>query len=121
NPTQFHPTSHNPTSMRVATYANTIQPTANYTYKSDREMSTCEMQEQVDLARLDVESAAGDARLVIENDLRRLAGLAPLPPRTPAGARDPRRPGPYCRALERPAAWLLPAAAGAQPRRLAPR
>src|SRR5207244_1072449 len=89
----------------VAGVANTFQPTANDTYKSDREMSTCEMQEQVDLARRDVESAAGDARLVIENDLRRLAGLAPLPPRIPAGARDPRRAGPSRRARERAATY----------------
>jgi len=121
DPTQFNRTFFNTNRMRVAGVANTFQPTANDTYKSDREMSTCEMQEQVDLARRDVESAAGDARLVIENDLRRLAGLAPLPPRIPAAARDARRPGPYCRALERLAAWLLPAEAGAQTPRPAPR
>src|SRR6059058_3806175 len=85
-------------------------------------MSTCEMQEQVDAARRDVESAAGDARLVIDNDLRRLAGLAPLPPKTSSpAARDPKRPGPYCRALARLAAWLLPAEAGAQTPGPAPR
>src|SRR2546430_16888050 len=73
------------------------------------------MQEQVDAARGDYEGAAGDARLVIDSDLRRLAGLAPLPPRTsPPAARDPKRPGPYCRPLARLAAWLLPAEAGAQ-------
>src|SRR5438874_7905477 len=108
--------------MRGAGVANTFQPTTTDTYKSDREMSTCEMQEQVDAARRDVESAAGDARLVIDNDLRRLAGLAPLPPRTsPPAARDPKRPGPYCRALARLAAWLLPAEAGAQTPSPAPR
>src|SRR5438874_11492572 len=108
--------------MRGAGVANALHPTATDTYKSDREMSTCEIQEQVDAARRDVESAAGDARLVIDNDLRRLAGLAPLPPRTsPPAARDPKRPGPYCRALARLAAWLLPAEAGAQTPRPAPR
>src|SRR2546423_9200992 len=78
------------------------------------------MQLAVEPARRDVESAAGDARLVIENDLRRLAGLAPLPPRVLAAARDPTLPGPYCRALRRLAAWLLPAEAGAQTPRPAP-
>src|SRR5207248_1217327 len=34
---------------------------------------------------------------------------------------DPKRPGPYCRALARLAAWLLPAEAGAQTPRPAPR
>jgi lipopolysaccharide export system permease protein len=121
DPTQFNRTFFNTNRMRVAGVANTFQPTTTDTYKSDREMSTCEMQEAVDAARRDVESAAGDARLVIENDLRRLAGLAPLPPRTLAAARDPRRPGPYCRALRRLAAWLVPAEAGAQTPRPAPR
>src|SRR5438067_9432684 len=88
DPTQFNRTFFNTNRMRVAGVANTFQPTTTDTYKSDREMSTCEMQAQVDAARSDVESAAGDARLVIDNDLRRLAGLAPLPPRTsPPAAR----------------------------------
>src|SRR5256886_16286489 len=84
-------------------------------------MSTCEMREAVDAARRDVESAAGEARLVIENDLRRLAGLAPLPPSTSARPRDAKPPGPYCRALQRLAPWLLPAEAGAQTPRPPPR
>ena len=115
DPTQFNRTFFTTNRMRVAGVANTFQPTTTDTYKSDREMSTCEMQEAVESARRDVESAAGDARLVIENDLRRLAGLAPAPPRVPAaGAGDPKPPGPYCRALRRLATWLLPAEAGAQ-------
>src|SRR5437763_5164309 len=103
DPTQFNRTPFNTNRMRVAGVSYTFQPTTTDTYKSDRELSTCEMQEQVDAARRDVESAAGDARLVIDNDLRRLAGLAPLPPRVlaAAGGRggDPKLPGPYCRAL----------------------
>src|SRR5437868_10870222 len=121
DPTQFNRTFFNTNRMRVAGVANTFQPTTTDTYKSDREMSTCEMREAVDAARRDVESAAGEARLVIENDLRRLAGLAPLPPSTPAHPRAPKPPGPYCRALQRLATWLLPAEAGAQTPRPAPR
>jgi lipopolysaccharide export system permease protein len=122
DPTQFNRTFFNTNRMRVAGVANTFQPTTTDSYKSDREMSTCEMQEQVDAARRDVESATSDAHLVIENDLRRLAGLAPLAPRmSPPTARDAKRPGPYCRALERLAAWLLPAEAGAQTPRPTPR
>src|SRR5919108_6628500 len=121
DPTQFNRTFFSTNRMRVAGVANTFQPTTTDTYKSDREMSTCEMQEQVDAARRDVESAASDARLVIENDLRRLAGLAPLPPRISPAGREPQRPGPYCRALARLATWLLPAEAGAQTPRPAPR
>src|SRR5438552_4922204 len=99
DPTQFNRTIYDTNRMRVAGVANSFQPTTTDTYKSDREMSTCEMQEAVDAARRDVESATGDARLVIENDLRRLTGLAPLPPRTVAYAPDPKSTGPYCRAL----------------------
>ena len=114
DPTQFDRTFFSTNRMRVAGVANTFQPTANDTYKSDREMSTCEMQAEVDAAQRDVASAASDARLVIENDLRRLAGLAPLLSRPPAPGQAAKRPGPYCRALDRLAAWLLPAEAGAQ-------
>src|SRR5205814_1503783 len=121
DPTQFNRTFFTTNRMRVAGVANSFQPTTTDTYKSDREMSTCEMQEAVDAARRDVESAAGEARLVIENDLRRLAGLAPLPPSTPAHPRDAKPPSPYCRALQRLAAWLLPAEAGAQTPRPTPR
>src|SRR5438874_2736252 len=119
DPTQFNRTFFSTNRMRVAGVANTFQPTTTDTYKSDREMSTCEMQEAVESARRDVESATGDARLVVDNDLRRLAGLAPLPPRALAAAGgDLKLPSPYCRALRRLAAWLLPAEAGAQtPRR----
>src|SRR5205823_923011 len=122
DPTQFNRTFFSTNRMRVAGVANTFQPTTTDTYKSDREMSTCEMQEAVESARRDVESATGDARLVVDNDLRRLAGLAPLPPRALAAAGgDLKLPSPYCRALRRLAAWLLPAEAGAQTPRPAQR
>src|SRR5438105_4230295 len=68
DPTQFNRTFFATNRMRVAGVANSFQPTTTDTYKSDREMSTCEMQEAVDAARRDVESAAGEARLVAEND-----------------------------------------------------
>src|SRR5213082_1776705 len=123
DPTQFNRTFFSTNRMRVAGVANTFQPTTTDTYKSDREMSTCEMQEAVESARRGVESATGDARLVVDNALRRLAGLAPLPPRglAAAGGGDPKLPSPYCRALRRLAAWLLPAEAGAQTPRPAQR
>src|SRR5436853_2772949 len=95
DPTQFNRTFYRTNRTRVSGVGNIFTQTTTDTYKSDREMSTCEMQEAVDAARRDVESAAGDARLVIENDLRRLAGLAPLPPSTPAHPRDAKPPGPY--------------------------
>src|SRR5205807_4342253 len=122
DPTQFNRTFFSTNRMRVAGVGTIFQTTTTDTYKSDREMSTCEMQEAVESARRDVESATGDARLVVDNDLRRLAGLAPLPPRglAAAGGGGPKLPGPYCRALRRLAAWLLPAGAGAQAPRPGP-
>src|SRR5436189_294295 len=57
---------------------------------------------------------ADSARMVIENDLRRLAGLAPVAATPLRDAPDTTPPGVYCRALRRIAAWLLPPEVEAQ-------
>ncbi len=114
DPSQFNRTFFHTNRMRVTGVGNTLQRTENDTYKSDREMSTCEMRLAAGDARRDAERAADDTRLAIENDLRRLTGLVPIvrvpgrsdPDTTPVGA--------YCRALRRIGAWLLPRAASAQ-------
>src|SRR2546425_10033677 len=77
-------------------------------------MSTCEMRLAATAARRDASRAAGDARLVMENDLRRLAGLAPVVAPPVPYVPDTAPPGLYCRALRRLAAWLLPPEAEAQ-------
>src|SRR2546429_1202483 len=124
DPTQFNRTFFSTNRMRVAGVANPFQLTTTDTYKSDREMSTCEMQEAVESARRDVESATGDARLVIDNDLRRLAGLAPLPPRVLAaagGGGAPTPPAPSCPARRGPPPGRPPPGGGPQTPPPAPR
>jgi len=115
DPSQFNRTFFHTNQMRVVGVSNTLQRTENDTYKSDREMSTCEMQLAAGDARRDAARAADDTRLAIENDLRRLAGLAPIlpAPSTPY-APDTAPVGLYCRALRRLGTWLLPPAARAQ-------
>src|SRR5881409_4518176 len=128
DPTQFNRTFYRTNRMRVSGVGNIFTQTEHDTYKSDREMSTCEMRLAATAARRDASRAAGDAQLVMENDLRRLAGLAPVVAPPVPYVPDTAPPGLYCRALRRLAAWLLPPEAEAQtpqatppPRPLIPR
>ena len=114
DPTQFTRTFFATNRLRVAGVANSFETTGTDTYKGDREMSTCEMRQAAAAAERDVERIANDARLVIENDLRRLAGLATLAPVAAPAPADTAPPGAYCRALRRLAAWLSPREARAQ-------
>src|SRR5436309_10721885 len=66
-------------------------------------------------ARREAGNAALEGRRVIENDLRRLAGLAPRTLSPSISATDTAPPGPYCRLLRRLAAWLPPPPARAAP------
>src|SRR5438034_1468808 len=128
DPAQFNRTFYRTNRMRVSGVGNIFTQTEHDTYKSDREMSTCEMRLAATAARRDASRAAGDAQLVMENDLRRLAGLAPVVAPPVPYVPDTAPPGLYCRALRRLAAWLLPPEAEAQtpqatppPRPLPPR
>ncbi|TMI71489.1 MAG: LptF/LptG family permease, partial [Bacillati bacterium ANGP1] len=114
DPAQFNRTFYRTNRMRVSGVGNIFTQTEHDTYKSDREMSTCEMRLAATAARRDASRAAGDARLVMENDLRRLAGLAPVVAPPVPYVPDTAPPGLYCRALRRLAAWLLPPEAEAQ-------
>src|SRR5712692_364476 len=121
DPTQFNRTFFRTNRMRVSGVGNIFTQTEHDTYKSDREMSTCEMRRAASAARHDVTRAGADARLVIENDLRRLVGLLPLGGPPEPYEPDTAPPGLYCRALRRLAGWLLPREAEAQtPRAAAP-
>src|SRR5213592_3582660 len=77
DPTQFDRTLYVVNKIRVQNVGNTLERTANDTYRSDREMSICEMRAVVAAARHEVEQVRRDTRLLIDNDLRRLAGLVP--------------------------------------------
>src|SRR2546430_14743548 len=83
-------------------------------------MSTCEMRRAGSAARRDASRAVADGRQAIENDLRRLVGLAPVAPPIVPYLPDTAPPGIYCRALRRVATWLLPREAEAQTPRAAP-
>src|SRR5947208_10391705 len=120
DPTQFNRTFYRTNRMRVSGVGNIFTQTEHDTYKSDREMSTCEMRQAAAAARRDASRAAEDARLAIENDLRRLVGLAPGRAPPAPYVPDTAPPGLYCRALRRFAAWLLPREAEAQTPRAAP-
>lgn len=114
DPTQFNRTFYRTNRMRVTGVGNLFVTTEHDTYKSDREMSTCEMRRAAADARRDAKRAVEDGQVVIENDLRRLAGLAPLQPVPAPYVPDTAPPGLYCRAIERLGAWLLPREAEAQ-------
>src|SRR4029077_15860017 len=115
DPSQFNRTIFNTNRMKVSGVGNTLQRTENDTYKSDREMSTCEMRVGARDARRDAARAADDTRLSIEHDLRRLTGLSPVLPAPPPSDPDTTPVGLYCRMLQRIGRWWGPAAARAQP------
>jgi len=125
DPSQFNRTFFRTNRLRVTGVGNAFEPTQNDSYKSDREMTVCEMQTVVTQARREVERARQDARLAIENDLRRLAGLAPayLWARADPDSDTASGAGLYCSALRRVAAWLTPdsAAAAQTPQRPPPK
>jgi lipopolysaccharide export system permease protein len=114
DPGQFNRTFFHTNRMRVVGVSNTLQRTETDTYKSDREMSTCEMRLAAREARRDVARAADDTRLAIENDLRRLTGLALILPPPAVPDPDTAPVGVYCRALRRFSTWFAPSAARAQ-------
>src|SRR2546430_210496 len=77
DPTQFDRTLYVVNKIRVQNVGNSLERTENDSYKSDREMGICEMRGVVAAARREAEQARRDTRLLIDNDLRRLAGLVP--------------------------------------------
>jgi lipopolysaccharide export system permease protein len=115
---QFNLTRFHVNRIRVAGVSNQLVRTEEDEYRSDREMTLCDMQRVVATARNDARAARRDARGTVERDLRRLAGLAPLPAAAPAPAAVD--PGPYCRLVERLGRWLLPTAQAQTPHAPAP-
>src|SRR2546428_528020 len=106
DPTQFDRTLYVVNKIRVQNVGNMLERTENDTYRSDREMSVCEMRGVVAAARHEAEQARRDTRFLIDNDLRRLAGLGPALRDTLGLAPDTEPQGAYCRALRRLAGWL---------------
>ena len=113
DPTHFNRTFYRSNRIRVAGVGNTLERTERDTYRSDREMGICAMRQVVRETRLEAAGINREASLTIENDLRRLAGLAPIA-QAPAVVSDSTPVGVYCRALARLTRWLTPATAAAQ-------
>jgi lipopolysaccharide export system permease protein len=105
NPKMFQQVAFARDLVRIRGVGNELRRTLVDPYKSDREMSICEMEESIDAARREGVLADRRAAAVQLNGLRSLVGLADLPPDTTPPA--PRR-SVYCTALERWAGWLLP-------------
>jgi len=80
-------------------------------FKGDREMSVCEMDSVITVARREWRFAERRAAGIELNGLRGLVGLAPVPIDS---SEVESRPTVYCRALQDIAAWLAPKAAEAQ-------
>jgi lipopolysaccharide export system permease protein len=110
---QFNRTFFQTNRVRVKGVSNQMVRTEEDTYRGDREMTICEMQRVVSAARDDARAARRDANATVEQDLRRLAGLAPAPPQSQAPD-STAAGGPYCRLLQRLGGWLLPAEVKAQ-------
>ena len=113
DPSQFSRTFYRTNLIRVAGIGNQFVNTGGAdSYRSDREMSVCQMDEVVRRARADEVRARLSAQLVVANELRRLAGIAPL------GLRSDSAPVPaaglWCGALDHLGGWLLPDSAIAQ-------
>src|SRR5687768_12555388 len=105
-PVQFNRTFYRVNRIKVAGIGNTLERTEHDTYRGDREMTICGMQEVVVQARQDLERARRDAELAVTGDLRRLLALSPLL----LGQRDsaPPRTSRYCRIVGGFKRWLLP-------------
>ena len=113
DPTHFNRTFYRTNQIRVAGIGNTLERTERDTYRSDREMGVCEMRQVVREAREETVRVEREAEHTVANDLRRLAGLVPLPA-LPDAVNDSTPVGLYCRLLPRVTRWLTPAAAAAQ-------
>ena len=79
DPGHFNRTFYHINRIKVAGIGNTLERTEHDTYRGDREMTICGMQEVVSQARQDIERARRDAEASVQADLRRLIALAPLP------------------------------------------
>jgi len=114
DPTQFNRTLYQTNRIRVAGVGNTLERTESDSYRSDREMGTCEMRRLVRESGREVRDARREQGLAVRNDLRRVAGLAALPVAASVQTPDSTPVGVYCHALAWLAGWLTPAHAAAQ-------
>ena len=103
---QFNRTFFHTNFIRVRNVSNQLVRTEEDTYRGDREMTVCEMAQVVRSARDDGRTARRNADVTVQRDLRRLAGLAPVPP--PVALPPDTTPSPFCRVMAAVTRWLLP-------------
>jgi len=114
DPTQFNRTFYRTNRIRVAGVGNTLERTETDSYRSDREMGTCEMRRMVRDTRREIGTARRDADFAVRNDLRRVAGLAALPVPAVVPSVDSTPVGSYCHVLAWLGRWIGPPDAAAQ-------
>ncbi len=108
--------------VRVRSVSNTLVRTAEDNFRSDRELSVCEMAAIVAGDRRTLGGIALERRAAVENDLLSLVGVTP----DYADSVLPADPGPgglagaYCAALGRLVGLFRPRAASAEPPAAAP-
>src|SRR5437762_964156 len=73
-PGQFNRTFFRTNRIKVANIGDTLTRTQNDTYRTDREMSLCDLARQVRIARREEARVHVEARAAVAADLRRLAG-----------------------------------------------
>lgn len=112
-PLQFNRTFFHTNQIRVAGVSNSLERSPDDDFRGEREMSTCEMEREVALARLDASRAPLEGRAQVLRDLGHLGGVA-VPPGLIDSTRADTLPGWYCGMLGRLAALILPRTAAAQ-------
>jgi lipopolysaccharide export system permease protein len=112
DPQHFNRTFYSVNRIKVAGVSNTFTQTENDTYRGDREMTICAMQEVVARARRDMDRTRRDALIGVAGEMRRLIKLASVPA-APFDTTLP-RPSLYCRGLSALERVITPTAAQAQ-------
>jgi lipopolysaccharide export system permease protein len=111
-PTRFQLTYFSVNDIRVKNVFDELRRNTSESVRGDREMSTCEMLAVIRDAKQEQREARRDRDQLVENDLRHLLGLPPLP-HPPEPPPDSTRRG-YCGWLESMQAILLPGTVEAQ-------
>ena len=118
NPDLFQVTDFRVNTIRVRDVGNEmVRRTDDDVGRGERELSTCELLEQVNESERQRDVSVQDYEGLARGDIRRLLGVAPAP--TPAPF-PPRGTGLYCRLLDRIQALLTPETAEAQGRAQVP-
>jgi lipopolysaccharide export system permease protein len=112
DPSHFDRTFFSTNLIRVKGVGNAFEETLNDTYRGDRELTICGMERVVARARWEGQQARITARLDVQNELRRAAGLLPIP-REESAPDSAAVISPYCRGLQLVGRMLAPKAAQA--------